>query len=99
MKPDDIGMTALHCASTQGHFKAAQLLLEHGANVDARTWNGYTPIRMAWQRRYPDIVELLLDHGADMPIQGKDGLTPFHAATAAGHHGIAITVQPEHGYG
>jgi len=36
-RADKAGWTALHYAARHGHIKVAQLLLRHGANLDART--------------------------------------------------------------
>jgi ankyrin repeat protein len=68
------GSTALHVASWRGRHDAVRLLLEHGANANARDGAGRTPLMLAvracvdsyWQeRRAPDSVALLLSAGAD----------------------------------
>ena len=41
----------------------ARLLLEHGADVNAKTWSGETPLDLASNRR-PKLAQLLRDHRA-----------------------------------
>jgi ankyrin repeat protein len=48
-----------------GNVEAAELLLEHGAAVDARErWGGQTALMWASARRHPQMIELLISHGA-----------------------------------
>ena len=44
---DDEGWTPLHRAAQGGHVAFAELLLAHGAEVDAKTPGGNTPLCMA----------------------------------------------------
>lgn len=58
----------LYKAAILGDSQAARLLLEAGADVDAREGSeGRTPLMAACMSRQagPDLVKLLLDHGAD----------------------------------
>ncbi|MGK7886781.1 MAG: ankyrin repeat domain-containing protein [Crocosphaera sp.] len=57
-----------------------ELLINHGADVNAKTKYGYTPLYVAsvWDRK--DIVELLINHGADVNVRTQDGFTPLHGA-------------------
>jgi ankyrin repeat protein len=75
---DDLGHTPLHRAVACEHYKAAKLLLSRGANVNANDDQraGETPLGLAVQRNYPEMVQLLLEHGADPDTWGWMGLTP-----------------------
>lgn len=72
---DDI--TVLHVASAAHSPKSVQLLLEHGADVNAATLDGATPLHCALQ--YGDFIaaKLLIESGADVEARTSAGLTPF----------------------
>ena len=69
------GWTALHYASTGGHAKVVQLLLDSHAYIDASSPNGSTPLMMAARYGSVDVVKLLLEAGADPLIKNSIGLT------------------------
>jgi len=74
---DDLSYTPLHYAISDEQYKAAQLLIELGANVNAHEDEkiGETPLSIASTGNYPEIAELLLQNGADPDINGWMGLT------------------------
>src|SRR5581483_9393044 len=78
------GATLLHVAAEYGFLDAARLLLEHGADVNARAdvgadgVGGQTPIFHAltsFASVHPDVGksvgELLLKHGADLAVRAR----------------------------
>ena len=69
---DDLGRAPLHYAVEGEHYKAAKWLIEQGAKVNANdeATIGETPLALAVQRDYPEMVELLLAHDADPDITG-----------------------------
>ena len=84
------GQTALMWAIEQGHPQVAKLLIERGADVNARSKNGFTPLLFAAQQNDLDSVQVLLAAGAKL-----DGFTPewgsaLVAAAARGHENLAI---------
>jgi ankyrin repeat protein len=78
-----VGASLLHVASEFGNANAARVLLEAGADVDARAatdehgLNGHTPIfhtvNSAWNRSAP-IMHMLLDAGASADVR-VNGIT------------------------
>ncbi|KAK2792626.1 hypothetical protein FQN52_003131 [Onygenales sp. PD_12] len=58
--------------------RVVRMLLEHGADVNARTDFGNTPLHYAVY--CPIIVRILLEYGADVTESDKDGGTPLHFA-------------------
>jgi ankyrin repeat protein len=70
------------------HFKVAQLLYQHGADVDIRGYGKRTLLCVA-SYGHRGIVEWLLHRGADPNIGGQTGWTPLHFATAFGRTEIA----------
>ncbi len=71
---DVAGMTALHHAAERGAAEIARLLVDAGADVNARDAHGQAPIDHAshagpWKEApAAEIVRLLLDRGASMDI-------------------------------
>jgi hypothetical protein len=58
-------MTPLVAALNRNHFRVADLLHQHGADVDARDKSQWTLLHEASFTGLVDVVEWLLDHGAD----------------------------------
>ena len=49
-RSDILGRTALHRAVQNGAADAARLLIAHGAGLDAKDWQGRTPLDLAEAR-------------------------------------------------
>ncbi|KAF2247306.1 ankyrin [Trematosphaeria pertusa] len=60
----DDGSTALHCAARSGSISLVELLLEYGANVNAKTNVGTTPLHEAVINRNEATAKMLLENGA-----------------------------------
>ena len=59
-------MTPLHSAAWYGHTAIAEMLLEKGADVNARDVNGKTPLQLAIQQEQESTAELLKQHGGEV---------------------------------
>jgi ankyrin repeat protein len=70
-------------------FKLTELLIELGADVEARDKDGQTPLHVASQAGPLDIARMLIEHGAEVSAQDKIGQTPLHLASQAGRLEIA----------
>jgi ankyrin repeat protein len=57
------GMTALHIAAARGYGDIALLLIENGADVNARTIHDSTPLSFAVVNNHPDVAMLLQENG------------------------------------
>jgi ankyrin repeat protein len=89
------GETALHAVAGGSNTAAVRLLLDHGANPNARTkpgmktyrlWRdarvrGETPLHRAAAWGSPDVIQLLLDAGADPTIRDANKDTPLSWAS------------------
>src|SRR6185312_6020694 len=104
------GSTALHCACYWGQAAIARLLLDHGADANVPTRDGFLNIRpLGCAVATPDVpnpsldenvvvelVDLLLTNGAKVDGRRRDGLTALHAAAFRGHLKV-IEVLLKHG--
>ncbi len=77
--------TQLFYAVYKGHLEIVKLLLEKGANVNAKDKYGDTPLLRATKQRHLEIVKLLLDKGADVNEKDKYGDTPLLSAVEIDH--------------
>ena len=59
----------------------ALLLLQHGADVNALTADGDTPLHCCWRFDSDEIAALLLDNGADPAAINFRGQTPLDLVT------------------
>lgn len=79
------GMTALHWASLENRAELVQLLLYAGAQVEPTTrLGGYTPLHLAAQKGFVDVVSTLLAGGADPNALTATGVAPLHFAAESG---------------
>jgi len=58
----------------------AELLLAKGANINAKSNDGFTPLYEAAYAGHEDVAELLLAKGADVNAKVNDGKTPLQVA-------------------
>jgi ankyrin repeat protein len=79
----------LHSAAAGNHTGVVRVLLEHGADANARQEGGFTPIHAAAQNGNDELAGSLLDAGADMSITTDDGRTAAEMAREAGHTSLA----------
>lgn len=86
---DPKGYTPLILASYNGRAAATDLLLAHGADVDAAdAVRGNTALMGVAFKGYGAIVDRLLDAGADPLAVNKVGQTALMMAAMFGHGGI-----------
>jgi ankyrin repeat protein len=79
------GMTALMYAAQNGHLETAKLLIDKGADVNAKDY-GMTALMYAAQNGHLEIANLLIDEGADVNAQERDeGMTALMCAAQNGH--------------
>ena len=72
----------------------ARLLVERGANVNARDLNGWSYLHYASQRDSISDVRLALEKGADINLgTAFEGQTALDIAMSKGHHTIVELLQ------
>ena len=68
-------VSALHAAAAVRDRETMKLLLERGADPNARQQNEYTPLHGAASRGDIEMAKLLLSHGADRTAMSSDGMS------------------------
>jgi len=66
------------------------LLLESGADVNAKSNSGSTPLHEACEDGHLELANMLVENGADIRAKKNDGSTPLHSACEDGHLEVAM---------
>src|SRR5262249_22317159 len=82
-------VTALHAALAGPDPSIAYVLLEAGADVNARQQGGMSPLHEAAHTGNLEITRALLAHGADPPAPNAAGPSPAMIARERGHVAVA----------
>lgn len=81
--------TPLMEAASAGHIEIIELLIRHGADVNAQSSTGNTPLMYACAGGHVEAVKTLLNHGANVEDHNENGHTPLMEAASAGHVAVA----------
>ena len=73
--------TPLYTALQYGHLNIAKLLLEKGADINAKNrYEKESSLHLATREKKEDLLEFLLSHKADPNINDRNGKTALHFA-------------------
>jgi len=72
--------TSLHVASRNGHFAIVRVLLDAGANTEARDSYDGTPLHDACTTGILEAVRELVRRGADIFAKNRNGRTPYDSS-------------------
>lgn len=86
-KRDSFGKTSLIWAATNGHEAVVQLLLEKGADFEAKAAYEWNALMWAAANGHEAVVRLLREKGATVKTKGEDG-TALSEAARAGHEAV-----------
>lgn len=67
--------TALIRACEENQIAVVKILIERGANIEAKRSDGWTPLLIAISSRNQDLLKYLLQHGADKTVVSEDGVS------------------------
>ncbi|CAK9299740.1 unnamed protein product [Gordionus sp. m RMFG-2023] len=79
------GENALHASCISGNLIILHLLVQTGADLNAKNDYLCTPLMMAASNNYVKQIEYLIKAGACIKDQDEDGLTAFHIAAKFGN--------------
>lgn len=89
MTVDSEGLRIIHVAALSGRENFIDLLLEKGADIEARDALGLTPFLLVSSRGMKENVKLLLKKGVDIMAEDFLGKTASQVAEQFGHKKIA----------
>jgi len=75
----------LMCAAANGSLDCAKYLIENGANVNLKNFQGFTAFHWAAFTGNLEVVPFLIENNADKEARTGDGKTPLHIAAYFGH--------------
>uniref|UniRef100_A0A093VPM2 Putative ankyrin repeat protein n=1 Tax=Talaromyces marneffei PM1 TaxID=1077442 RepID=A0A093VPM2_TALMA len=81
----ELGMTALIWAARRGMRDMIELLMEHGADIEAHSSSGETALLAGSEAGHKEIVKFLIDRGANLSAKDSFGQTALYKAAANGH--------------
>jgi hypothetical protein len=85
---EEDGRTCLINAARNGHLDTCRLLIDKGAQVNAKDSIGCTPLHLAAWKGHIEVLRPLCDRGADIEARNQDGSRPLHYAVKYGHFPI-----------
>jgi ankyrin repeat protein len=88
-----LGVAPLHSALAAGVSDLAGLLLDRGADPNAREAGGLTPLHTAAALGNREMIARLLHAGAEAGAKSNDGKTPADLARQYGHAEVAESLQ------
>lgn len=78
---DESKETPLHIAAREGFLKVAKLLLDNGAEVNAKDGSEAQPLHRACEEGHEELVKALCEHkDTDVTQKDEDGWYPIHLA-------------------
>ena len=81
---DDEGRTALHWALYTKHADVVPVLIDAGADIEARCNDGYSPLLYATEAEELGLFKLLVRSGAGVCVAGNEGVTCLAIASIGG---------------
>ena len=77
-----MGQYPLHLTSKEANLTA--ILIQNGADIEARNYKGLTPLVQAIEGKNQEVVRVLIEAGADINASTYTGWTPLHYAVWTG---------------
>jgi len=84
--------TPLHTMCSFGELESARILIEAGADVNAKGDFGYTPLFQAVIGENPKLIELLINSGADRTLRNDHNWTVLDYAQIFGSSETVLSI-------
>jgi ankyrin repeat protein len=94
---DMYGRTALRCAANAGKLSVAQVLAQHGADVNAVDHKGRTPLFGSCLYQHASVAAFLLQAGADVNAVDHNGTSVLTAAAQSESSVALVQLLLDHG--
>lgn len=78
----------IHAAAAGGNREILAMLIDRGADINARQHGGWTPLHSSAQSGDAETVKLLLSRGAEVDAQAENGQTALDLAMTKGFQSI-----------
>src|SRR5215813_5659937 len=82
---NEMRVAPLHAAAAAHQLELATMLVERGADVNARQESDFTPLQEAAATGQVEMIKLFLSHGADVAARNQQGKTALDYAIESGH--------------
>jgi len=86
------GWAPLHSASSDGDKAVVELLLQYGADVNAKNDNGRYALHYAARGGHHEVAELLMVRDSLVDVADENGQTPLHVAVERGIAGYDVAL-------
>jgi uncharacterized protein len=86
---NSFNVTPLHSACTNRHLGIVKILIEQGADVNAKQERGFAPLHEAGHVGDKNMADMLIKAGADRSMRNDDGKSPADIARENGHTALA----------
>jgi ankyrin repeat protein len=80
--------TALHIVADNGIATTAKLLIENGANIEAKDFFGCTPLHISASNNHSDVTSVLIKAGANIFAKDSYNNTPLHLAIKSNNNAV-----------
>ncbi|HUI45595.1 MAG TPA: ankyrin repeat domain-containing protein [Nitrospirota bacterium] len=88
------GVTPLMIAASKGQTEIAEVILQAGVNINAKSDDGETALhKAAFDQEKTDVVQLLMESGIDIDAKNKAGKTAFNLAEEKKHRDIVRAIK------
>ena len=84
-KGKESSSSCLEIAAQEGLLEISKLLVDAGADPDARGFVGHTPLRVAARNGHVDLVKYFISKGCEVDSRGNDKATALEHAAGKGH--------------